>query len=63
MEVTPFFTYLSIIFSNQRFSNYNPTASMDVGFVKLRSNIFCGYRDFKTNIQFCCPVTCAAVVL
>jgi hypothetical protein len=36
---------------------------MDVGFVKPTSDSFCGNRDFKMNIQFCCPVTCAAIVL
>jgi hypothetical protein len=29
----------------------------------LASNSFCGNRVFKMNIQFCCPVTCAAEVL
>jgi hypothetical protein len=27
---------------------------VDVGFVKLRSDSFCGNRVFKMNIQFCC---------
>jgi hypothetical protein len=36
---------------------------MDVGFVKLTSDSFCGNRVFKTNVQFFCPVTCAAVIL
>jgi hypothetical protein len=36
---------------------------MDVGFVKLMVDSFCGNGVFKMNIQFCCPVTCAAVVL
>jgi hypothetical protein len=61
MVVTPLFTYLSIAFSNQKFSSCSPT--MGVGFVKLRSDSFCGDRVFKMNIQFCCPVTCAAIVV
>jgi hypothetical protein len=47
--------------SNQRFINCRPT--MDGGFVKLTPDSFCGNRVLKMNIQFCCPVTCAAVVL
>jgi hypothetical protein len=31
-------------------------------FVKLTSDSFCANRVFTVNIQFCCPVTCAAVV-
>jgi hypothetical protein len=58
--LTPSFTHLSITFSNQRFSNCNPT--VDVRFFKLMSDSFCGNRVFKMNIQFCCPVTCAAVL-
>jgi hypothetical protein len=61
MVVIPSFTHLRITFSNQRFSNCSPT--VDVGFVELISDSFCGKRVFKMNIQFCCPVTCAAVVL
>jgi hypothetical protein len=61
MVVTPSFTHLSVIFCNQRFRNCSPT--VDVGFVKLASDSVCGNRVFKFNIQFCCPVTCAAAVL
>jgi hypothetical protein len=61
MVVTPSFTHLSIAFSNQKVSNCSPI--MDVRFVKFRSDNFCGNRVFKVNIQFCCPVTYAAVVL
>jgi hypothetical protein len=49
---TPSFTHLSIAFSNQRLSNCSPT--VDVGFVKLTSDSFCGNRCFQMNIQFCC---------
>jgi hypothetical protein len=52
---------LSITCSNQRFNNCSPT--VDIGFVKFTSDSFCGNRVFKMNIQLCCPVTCAAVVL
>jgi hypothetical protein len=45
MAVTPSFTHLSIKFSNQRFSNYNPT--VDIGFVKLMSDRFCGIFSFS----------------
>jgi hypothetical protein len=55
--VTPSFTHLSITFSNQRFSNCSPT--VDVGFVKLTSDSFCGNRVFKMNIQFCCHLCCS----
>jgi hypothetical protein len=61
MVVTPSFTHLRVTFINQRFGNCSLTVV--VGFVKLMSDGFCGNRDFKMNIQFCCPVTCAAVVL
>jgi hypothetical protein len=61
MVVTPSFMHLSINFSNQPFSNCNLT--VDAGFVKLTSDSFCGNRVFRMHIQFCCPVTCAAVVL
>jgi hypothetical protein len=60
MVMTPSFMHLSVTFSNQRFSNCSPT--MDVGFVELTLDSFCGNRFFKMNIQFCCPVTCVAVL-
>jgi hypothetical protein len=40
MVVTTLFTHLSTAFSSQRFSSCSPT--MDVGFVKLTSDSFCG---------------------
>jgi hypothetical protein len=49
MVVAPSFTHLSITFSNRRFSNCSRT--MDVGFVKLMFDSFCGNRVFKMNIQ------------
>jgi hypothetical protein len=61
MVVMSSFTHLSVTFSNQGFSNCSPT--VDVEFVKLMLDSFCGNRGFKMNIQFCWPVTCAAVVL
>jgi hypothetical protein len=61
MVVTPSFTYLSTTFSNQMFSNCNPTVGVE--FVKLTLDSFCGNSVVKMNIQFCWPVTCAAVVL
>jgi hypothetical protein len=61
MVVTPSFMHLSITLSNQRFSNCSPT--VNVGFMKLMLDSFCGNRLIKMNIQFCCPVTCAAVVV
>jgi hypothetical protein len=60
MVVTPSFTHLNITFSNERFRNCSTT--VDVGFVKFMSDSFCGNRVFKMNIQFSCPVTCAAEV-
>jgi hypothetical protein len=45
MVKTPPFTHLSITFSNQRFRNFSPT--VDVGFVNLTSDSFCGNRVFK----------------
>jgi hypothetical protein len=59
--VTPSFTYVSITLNNQRISSCSPT--VDVGFLKLTSDSFCGNKVFGMNIQFCCPVTCAAAVL
>jgi hypothetical protein len=61
MVVTPSFMNLSITFSNQRFSSCNPT--VDVGFVKLTSDRFCGNRVFKMNIQFCCHMRCSSSVI
>jgi hypothetical protein len=61
MAVTLLFMHLNITFSNQRFSSCNPT--VDIGFVKLTSDSFCGSGVFKMSIQFCCPVTCAAAVV
>jgi hypothetical protein len=40
MVMIPLFMYLSIAFSNQRLTNYSLT--VDVGFVKLTSDSFCG---------------------
>jgi hypothetical protein len=60
MIVTPLFMHLSITFSYQRFSNCSPT--VDIEFMKLTSGNVCGNGVFKMNIQFCCPVTRAAVV-
>jgi phosphatidylinositol kinase/protein kinase (PI-3 family) len=54
------FTHLSITSNNQRFINCSPT--VNDGFVKLTES-FCENRTFRMNIQFCCSVTCAAVVL
>jgi hypothetical protein len=59
MVMTPSFTHLSITFNSRRFSNCSRT--MDFGFVKLTSDSFCG--NWVIKIQFCCPVTCAGVVL
>jgi hypothetical protein len=61
MVVTPSFTHLSTAFGNLTFSNCS--ATVDVGFVKLTSDSIFGNEVFKMNIQFCCPVTCAAVVV
>jgi hypothetical protein len=32
-------------------------------FVMLTSDSFCGNRAFEMNVQFCCLVTCSAVIL
>ena len=40
MIITPSFASVSIVFSNQRFSNYSST--IDVGIVNLSSDCFCG---------------------
>jgi hypothetical protein len=53
---TPSFTYLSITFCNQGFSNCNPT--VDVGFVTLSWNIFCGNKVSNVNVQFFCHLCC-----
>jgi hypothetical protein len=60
MVVTPSSMHLSITFINQRFSSCSPT--VDVGFVKLTLDSFFRNKVFTMNIQFYCPVTCAAVV-
>jgi hypothetical protein len=57
----PSFTHLSITFSYQRFSNCSPTVYVE--FVKLTWNRFFENSVLKMNIQFCCPVTCAVVLL
>jgi hypothetical protein len=48
---TPPLTHLSITFSNKRFRNCS--FAVDVRFVKLMSDSFCGNRVFMMNIQFC----------
>jgi hypothetical protein len=58
---TPLFTHLNIIFSNQGFRNCSLT--VDVGFVKLTSDSFCGSRVFKINIQFCCHLCYSSSVI
>jgi hypothetical protein len=57
MVVTPSFTQLNITFSNQRFSNCNPT--VDVGFVKLTLESSCGNKVFKMDIQFYFHLCCS----
>jgi hypothetical protein len=52
MVMTPSFTHMSISFSNQRFSNCN--LRVDVGFVKVTLDSFCGNKVFEMNIQLCC---------
>jgi hypothetical protein len=37
---TPLFMHLNVTFSNQRFGSRSPT--VDVGYVKLTSDSFCG---------------------
>jgi hypothetical protein len=61
MVVTPSFTQLSITVSNQSLKNCGPI--IDVGFVKLMSDSLCRNWVFRMNIHFCCPVTCAVVVV
>jgi hypothetical protein len=61
MVVTPSFMHLSITFSNQRFSNCSPIVG--VGFVKLKSDNFCGNTVFKLNIQFCCHLCCSSYMI
>jgi hypothetical protein len=55
------FAHLSFPFSNQRFSSCSPT--VDVGFVKLTSDSFCGNSDLKMNIQFFCHLCCSRFVI
>jgi hypothetical protein len=59
MVVTPSFTHLSIIFQLSEVKKCSPTATPDVGFVKLTSDNFCGNRTFKVSPA----VTCAALVV
>ena len=59
MTITPSFSPFSLVFSNHMFSNCSFT--VDVGFVKLSSDCFCGNRVFKMNIGS--AVTFAVVVL
>jgi hypothetical protein len=61
MVVTPSFTYLCITFSNQRFGSCSLT--VDVGFVKLTSDSFCGNRVYKMNIELCCHLCCSSCVI
>ena len=55
--ITPSFRPFSIVFSNQRFSNCS--SIVDIGFVKLLSNCFCGNRVFKMNTELCCHLCCS----
>jgi hypothetical protein len=49
MIITPPFSSFSVVFSNKSFRNCSST--VDVGFVKLSSDWFCGNRDFNMNID------------
>jgi hypothetical protein len=51
----------NITFSNQRFSNCNPTVNAE--FVKLTLVSFCGNMVFKMNIHFCCHLCCSSAVI
>jgi hypothetical protein len=41
---------IAALFSNQRFNICSPT--MDVGFVKLTSDSFCGNGDFSSTVTY-----------
>jgi hypothetical protein len=58
MIITPRFSHFCVVFSNQKFNNCSST--MDVGFVKILSDCFCGHRLFKMNIEFCCHLWCSS---
>jgi hypothetical protein len=49
----------TVLFSNQTSSNCSPT--VDVGFVKVTLDRFCGKRVF--SIQFCCHLCCSSCVI
>jgi len=48
--ITPSFSSFSVVFTSQRCSNCSIT--VDIGFVKLSSDYFCGNAVFKMNIEF-----------
>ena len=58
---TTSFSSSSIVFSNQWFSNYSST--MDIGYVKLLSDCFCGNRVFKMNTEFYCHLCCSSSMI
>ena len=58
--ITPSFSPFGAVFSNQRFSNCS--SAMDVGFVKLSSDCFCG-TVFKMNVKFCSHLCCSTSMI
>ena len=61
MIITPSLSPYSIILSTQRFSTCSST--MDVGFVQLLLDCFCGNRIFKTNHEFSCHLCCSSSMI
>ena len=61
MIITPSFGPFSVVFSNQMFSNRS--CPLDVGFVTLSSDFFCGNRVFKMNNEFCCHLCCGTMIV
>jgi len=61
MIITTSFSFSSVVFSNQWFSNYSST--VDIGYVKLLSDCFCGNRVFKMNTEFYCHFCCSGSMI
>ena len=61
MIITPSLSFFSVVFTYQGFSSCNCT--VDVGFVKLSSDCFCGNGVFKMNIKFCCHLCCSTSMI
>ena len=59
--ITTYFSLFSVAFIYQRLSSCSCT--VDVGFVKLSSDCFCGNSVFKMNVEFYRHICCSSFMI